>query len=614
LAVNGGNVTYVLLGNGDGSFTVSSTISFAGNAVGGAAIGDFDADGKTDIAVARSNGDVTTFIDVYWGKGDGTFDAPTTISGNFGFGGFGMFAADVTGEGLPDILLGGTNVFRSRGDRTFELSLWVSPSQFGWFAAGDLNGDGKRDLAFIGGFPVQSAVLLNTICVPSKLVIATEPSSCNASGVPFGTQPSISVVDGGDNLMTCDDGTVVRAAIRPGTGAPGAVLRGQTIVPTGAGTVTFTNLSIDRPGRGYVLTFTHPAVGMTISRTLSQDLTAVLSGPATICNLAEGTYRTAGGYDRYQWLLDGAPISRADTVTLSGMAIGPHTLDMTVFEDGCTASDAAAITVLESPPQPSIIAPLSVRVGATGIVASATAGANSYAWLITGGTITSGQGTNQITFDAGPPGTTITLGVIASAGSGCAAPEAFGLVQVDFADAGSGPFREDIDTVARNRITAGCETGLYCPDAPVTRAQMAVFLLKGEHGPYFVPPPANGEFEDVPPGSFAADWIEQLHLEGITAGCDATHYCPDDPVTRAQMAVFLLKTEHGATFVPPSCAGIFDDVECEPDPAFAVDWIERLFGEGVTAGCSLVPALYCPDAAVNREQMATFLVRTLNLH
>jgi hypothetical protein len=108
-------------------------------------------------------------------------------------------------------------------------------------------------------------------------------------------------------------------------------------------------------------------------------------------------------------------------------------------------------------------------------------------------------------------------------------------------------------------------------------------------------------------------WIEKLHLEGITAGCDATHYCPDDPVTRAQMAVFLLKTEHGATFVPPPCVGIFEDVECEPNPAFAVDWIETLSAEGVTAGCSVVPALYCPDAVVSRAQMATFLVRTLNL-
>ncbi len=208
----------------------------------------------------------------------------------------------------------------------------------------------------------------------------------------------------------------------------------------------------------------------------------------------------------------------------------------------------------------------------------------------------------------------MTLRVIASSGAGCTAPEASGLVQVDFADAGSGPFREDIDTIARNGITAGCMTGLFCPDAAVSRAQMAVFLLKAEHGPYFVPPPASGFFDDVPPGSFAADWIEQLHLEEITAGCDPTRYCPDDPVTRAQMAVFLLKTEHGSSYVPPACAGIFDDVACGgPDPGFAVDWIERLFAEGVTAGCSSAPPLYCPDDPVVREQMATFIVRAFNL-
>ncbi|MEX0879480.1 MAG: hypothetical protein WD451_07080 [Thermoanaerobaculia bacterium] len=52
---------------------------------------------------------------------------------------------------------------------------------------------------------------------------------------------------------------------------------------------------------------------------------------------------------------------------------------------------------------------------------------------------------------------------------------------------------------------------------------------------------------------------------------------------------------------------------CAPNPAFAVDWIERLYQEGVTAGCSQNPLLYCPDASVNRGQMATFLVKTLNL-
>ena len=73
---------------------------------------------------------------------------------------------------------------------------------------------------------------------------------------------------------------------------------------------------------------------------------------------------------------------------------------------------------------------------------------------------------------------------------------------------------------------------------------MAVFLLKAHLGPAYVPPPASGIFGDVPPGSFAADWIEDLYGRGITGGCQSSPplYCPANPSTRGQMAVFLTKT------------------------------------------------------------------------
>ena len=76
------------------------------------------------------------------------------------------------------------------------------------------------------------------------------------------------------------------------------------------------------------------------------------------------------------------------------------------------------------------------------------------------------------------------------------------------------------------------------------------------------------------------------------------------------MAVFLLKAEHGATFVPPPCAGAFGDVPC---PGPFTDWIEALDGEGVIAGCQASPRLYCPDSGVTREQMAVFLTKTFHL-
>ncbi|HKD18852.1 MAG TPA: S-layer homology domain-containing protein, partial [Thermoanaerobaculia bacterium] len=125
-----------------------------------------------------------------------------------------------------------------------------------------------------------------------------------------------------------------------------------------------------------------------------------------------------------------------------------------------------------------------------------------------------------------------------------------------------------------------------------------------------LPPACQGVFPDVPCPSPFADWIEDLAAEGITAGCGDSGYCPNSPVTRAQMAVFLLKTEHGVGYAPPACTGVFGDVGC-PSP-FA-DWIEELQAEGITAGCQASPPLYCPNSPNTRGQMAVFLTRAFAL-
>ena len=151
----------------------------------------------------------------------------------------------------------------------------------------------------------------------------------------------------------------------------------------------------------------------------------------------------------------------------------------------------------------------------------------------------------------------------------------------------SSPFYSAIETVLHNGVTAGCGAGTaYCPADTVSRQQMAVFLLKAKYGVCYVPPACTGAFGDVTctPGSGFGDWIEELASQGITGGCGGGNYCPQNPVRRDQMAVFLLKTEHGSTYVPPACTGIFPDVPCTPGVGFS-DWIERLAAEQITGGC-----------------------------
>ncbi|HEX4439485.1 MAG TPA: IPT/TIG domain-containing protein [Thermoanaerobaculia bacterium] len=176
----------------------------------------------------------------------------------------------------------------------------------------------------------------------------------------------------------------------------------------------------------------------------------------------------------------------------------------------------------------------------------------------------------------------------------------------DFLDVPQGdPFHDAVEELVRGGIAVGCGAGNYCSAASVTRAQVAVFLLKAEHGKGWVPPPCRGLFADVACPSPFSDWIERLADEGIAGGCGGGNYCPNDAVRRDQMAPFLLKTEHGTAYVPPACAGVFSDVPC---PSLFADWIEQLVTENVTAGCG--GGDYCPDAPNTRGQMAVFLTKT----
>jgi uncharacterized repeat protein (TIGR03803 family) len=118
------------------------------------------------------------------------------------------------------------------------------------------------------------------------------------------------------------------------------------------------------------------------------------------------------------------------------------------------------------------------------------------------------------------------------------------------------------------------------------------------------------DFLDVPQGNLFHDFVGSLFRAAVTAGCGAGTYCPDAAVTRAQMAVFLLKATDSSCFVPEYCTGTFQDVSCSPVHAFAVDWIEELYRRSITGGCSTDPLLYCPDSPVTRAQMAVFLLKS----
>ncbi len=147
-------------------------------------------------------------------------------------------------------------------------------------------------------------------------------------------------------------------------------------------------------------------------------------------------------------------------------------------------------------------------------------------------------------------------------------------------------------------ITGGCGNGNYCPNDPVTREMMAVFIITamGETGSQAA---HNGYFSDIADNGFAA-FINRMNELGVTGGCGGTNYCPSTPVTRGMMAVFILAAM-GETGSQVAYNAYFSDID---DNGFA-PFINKMNELGITGGCG--GGHYCPFNPVTRAEMAVFL-------
>ncbi|MEX2423129.1 MAG: S-layer homology domain-containing protein [Acidimicrobiia bacterium] len=105
-----------------------------------------------------------------------------------------------------------------------------------------------------------------------------------------------------------------------------------------------------------------------------------------------------------------------------------------------------------------------------------------------------------------------------------------------FTDDDGSYHEQDIGALAAAGITLGCGRGAFCPHAPVTRGEMAAFLTRAAG----LAPSGTDPFSDTEGHRFEAE-ISSLQAAGITLGCGPGLYCPDAPVTRAEMAMFLTR-------------------------------------------------------------------------
>ena len=174
-----------------------------------------------------------------------------------------------------------------------------------------------------------------------------------------------------------------------------------------------------------------------------------------------------------------------------------------------------------------------------------------------------------------------------------------------FVDAMGNTHEAALEALAGRGILDGteCAAGI-CPNEPIKRRTMAVWLVRAVYGE--PPVVAWTRFADVD-DRWWRHYIEQLAALGITQGCDVRplRFCPDRPVTREEMASFLMR----ALDLEPAPPAGFGDT----GGSVHREAIDALSAAGITAGCQTDPLLYCPSRPVTRAEMATFLARALGL-
>lgn len=175
------------------------------------------------------------------------------------------------------------------------------------------------------------------------------------------------------------------------------------------------------------------------------------------------------------------------------------------------------------------------------------------------------------------------------------------------------PFYNDIGRLSARGITVGCSGGgsNFCPNDQVTREQMAAFIVRSL-GEFTPPTPGSQRFTDVPPANPFYNFIDRLAALGITVGCNP-------PTNTMYCPSSAVTREQMAAFIvralgefnPPTPASQrFTDVP--PANAF-YNFIDRMAVLNITLGCTPDHLFYCPTDSVIRAQIAAFLVRAFNL-
>jgi hypothetical protein len=694
--------------NGSGAFTMGNTLTTGPTPVGLVA-GDFNGDGFLDLAVAAGDG-----VEVLYGTGGGAFNSyvTTTVSSEAASS---LTVADFNNDGLPDIA---ATFVGAGGPTTTTANILVSTGasfNTGVFppvligaavvaaGVGEFNNDALPDLVVITS--AGANVMLNT----SNLTAVTPTYSFGAPAVyAAGNGPNavlVKSVTGNTNqdllITNFNDGTV-SVLLGTGTGtftSAGAFPAGSA--PTSLASCDFTGDGI----ADLVVTNATPTNGNNISILLGNgngtyheplgyaagagptsvvvadfnndakpDL-AVLSSTSNAVDILLNLYATLA---KSQGDTQGAAINNTFALPLqvTATAFGTPAANVPVTftappsgPSGFFAGSGASALALSNSSGIATAPAYTANANVGSDTVTATAGGNVVSFMLTNNAqtctftvtpntaiiIDANGGSQLFTVTASLPNCmwnaasaspSILFGTTSGTGSGVVnvlfpantsgydlseslliagipiSATILGTTQI-FADVPPSAFYFDAANLMYTKgVTKGCSSSPldYCPNNPVTRDEMAYFIVTAIYGASCGQPycftlnnPGTQYFIDVPPSDQFYPQVEKMYELGVTLGCAGTagvnlQYCPTASVNREQMAEFIIKARYGAgtSFdIPPT--PYFTDVPALDDSFY--NYVQRMAFDGITEGCTVTT--FCPTQTVERYQMAIFMMKGL---
>jgi len=568
-----GNGLRVLLGNGNGTFIELP----AGTAMGGApaVTADFNDDGNTDIVYV--NGALTLAA----GDGKGGFrDAPVYGSGPS------IAAADFNGDGNVDIVIadpiGTVDVILGVGNGTFQLtsSNYPAGSNPVLVATGDFNGDGKPDVLVVnsisggtsGAASTQVSVLLGksdgslASALPA-ITIAGSPVSVALGDFNADGHLDVAIAEQGTNtaaiLLGKGDGTFappstvtlsatpaqVLVADMDGDGHPDLIVMFTSVAPAlavcaGQGDGTFgvpkTYSDVLPPSAIAVGDMNGDGV-LDVVLAESNTINVFLGIPLVVSPSSlfiDATSQTASisvktNNPDFPWTASTA--SGFITVTSGASGTGNGTVTLSVTANTTGADRTGTVTVADQT--------VSVLQRANEEIFTDVVPLDYYfdfANLMYQDGITSGCSASPLEYCPDSTTTRAEMAVFVIAGIEGSNQFTYSTTPYFTDVPPSSPFFKFVQKMKDLGITAGCTATTYCPNDPVTRGEMAVFIIVGRYGTIKFTYPDVPYFTDVPFGSTFFPFVQKMAQDGITAGCGGGLYCPDTALTRGQMAVFVV--------------------------------------------------------------------------